>query len=352
TVAIDTDVQALQHCPVSLKVQIGEKITQGIGGAGSDPEKGKYAANEDQEKIKEVLKNTHIVFIIAGLGGGTGTGASPVVAKIARDMGALVIATVTLPFKWEKRDKQAEIGMSNLKANVDTLITISNERLHEIVERDTSIRDAFARVDEVVSRSIFAVADLINKPSHIMDLDFTDIKRVLQNGGRGIVGTGVSKGEKKTVKALKAALDDPLLGEKGIQEAKNILVSIIGSPDLTLQDVVEAMNHINDVAHIQQVAFGLSIDEKMNDEVKVTLIATGIEPGKEPSTRITEKTRQEEGVFGEIEKDVEIPPSWRRHAQNRETQGKDSEIFDKEYSTEDMEIPPSMRRKNNENRNL
>ncbi|MGB9642099.1 MAG: cell division protein FtsZ [Candidatus Ratteibacteria bacterium] len=352
TVAIDTDVQALQHCPVSLKVQIGEKITQGIGGAGSDPEKGKYAANEDQEKIREVLKNTHIVFIIAGLGGGTGTGASPVVAKIARDMGALVIATVTLPFKWEKRDKQAEIGMSNLKANVDTLITISNERLHEIVERDTSIRDAFARVDEVVSRSIFAVADLINKPSHIMDLDFTDIKRVLQNGGRGIVGTGVSKGEKKTVKALKAALDDPLLGEKGIQEAKNILVSIIGSPDLTLQDVVEAMNHINDVAHIQQVAFGLSIDEKINDEVKVTLIATGIEPGKETPTRITEKTHQEEGVFGEIEKDVEIPPSWRRHTHSRETQDKDSEIFDKEYSSEDMEIPPSMRRKNNESRHL
>ncbi|MCM8817491.1 MAG: cell division FtsZ family protein, partial [Candidatus Omnitrophica bacterium] len=182
TIAIDTDVQALQHCPVSLKVQIGEKITQGIGGAGSDPEKGKYAANEDQEKIKEALKNTHIVFIIAGLGGGTGTGASPVVAKIAKDMGALVIATVTLPFKWEKRDKQAEIGLANLKANVDTLIAISNERLTEIVERDTPIKQAFARVDEVVSRSIFAVADLINKPAHIMDLDFTDIKRVLQNG--------------------------------------------------------------------------------------------------------------------------------------------------------------------------
>ncbi|HPO51938.1 MAG TPA: hypothetical protein PK165_03800, partial [bacterium] len=211
---------------------------------------------------------------------------------------------------------------------------------------------AFARVDEVVSRSIFAVADLINKPSHIMDLDFTDIKRVLQNGGRGIVGTGVSKGEKKTVKALKAALDDPLLGEKGIQEAKNILVSIIGSPDLTLQDVVEAMNHINDVAHIQQVAFGLSIDEKINDEVKVTLIATGIEPGKEATTRITEKTQEEEGVFGEVGKDVEIPPSWRRHTQNKEVSGRDGEIFDKDYSTEDMEIPPSMRRKNNENRNL
>ncbi len=150
-----------------------------------------------RKKIKEALKNTHIVFVIAGLGGGTGTGASPVVAKIAKDMGALVIATVTLPFKWEKRDKQAEIGLVNLKTNVDTLIAISNERLNEIVERDTPIKQAFARVDEVVSRSIFAVADLINKPSHIMDLDFTDIKRVLQNGGRGIVGTGIAKGEKK-----------------------------------------------------------------------------------------------------------------------------------------------------------
>ncbi|MCX7705034.1 MAG: cell division protein FtsZ, partial [bacterium] len=325
TIAIDTDVQALQHCPVSLKVQIGEKITQGIGGAGSDPEKGKYAANEDQEKIKEVLKNTHIVFIIAGLGGGTGTGASPVVAKIAKDMGALVIATVTLPFKWEKRDKQAEIGLANLKANVDTLIAISNERLNEIVERDTPIKQAFARVDEVVSRSIFAVADLINKPSHIMDLDFTDIKRVLQNGGRGIVGTGIAKGEKKTVKALKSALDDPLLGEKGIQEAKNILVSIIGSPDLSLQDVVEAMNHINDVAQIQQVAFGLSIDEKMNDEVKVTLIATGIEPGKESVKKITQRKREDAGFFEDI-KDVDTPPSWRISGEQRNIPDRASEI--------------------------
>ncbi|MCM8758400.1 MAG: cell division protein FtsZ [Candidatus Omnitrophica bacterium] len=351
TIAIDTDVQALQHCPVSLKVQIGEKITQGIGGAGSDPEKGKYAANEDQEKIKEALKNTHIVFIIAGLGGGTGTGASPVVAKIAKDMGALVIATVTLPFKWEKRDKQAEIGLANLKANVDTLIAISNERLTEIVERDTPIKQAFARVDEVVSRSIFAVADLINKPAHIMDLDFTDIKRVLQNGGRGIVGTGIAKGEKKTVKALKSALDDPLLGEKGIQEAKNILVSIIGSPDLSLQDVVEAMNHINDVAQIQQVAFGLSIDEKMNDEVKVTLIATGIEPGKEATKKIIQKGKEDTGFFEDI-KDIETPPSWRHGRESRNLSGNTGEFFDREHPQEDIETPPSMRRKSDEDRDL
>ncbi|MCM8828060.1 MAG: cell division protein FtsZ, partial [Candidatus Omnitrophica bacterium] len=318
---------------------------------GSDPEKGKYAANEDQEKIKDILKNTHIVFIVAGLGGGTGTGASPVVAKIARDMGALVIATVTLPFKWEKREKQAEIGLASLKANVDTLIAISNERLNEIVERDTPIKEAFAKVDEVVNRSIFAVADLINKPSHIMDLDFTDIKRVLQNGGMGIVGTGVSKGEKKTVKALKAALDDPLLGEKGIQEAKNILVSIIGSPDLSLQDVVEAMNHINEVAQIQQVAFGLSIDEKMNDEVKVTLIATGIEPGKETTRKITQKSKEETGFFENVG-DLDTPPSWRHQEQTRDSSEKNGEIFDRDYPAEDLETPPSMRRKNNENRNM
>ncbi len=341
TIGIDTDVQALQHCPVGLKVQIGEKITQGIGGAGSDPEKGKYAANEDQEKIKEVLKNTHIVFIVAGLGGGTGTGASPVAAKIARDMGALVIAIVTLPFKWEKRDRQAEIGLVNLQSNVDTLIAISNERLTEIVERDTSFKAAFARVDEVVKRSIFAVADLINKPSHIMDLDFTDIKRVLQNGGRGIVGTGFAKGDKKTVKALKEALSDPLLGEKGIQEAKNILVSVIGSPDLLLQDVVEAMNHINDIARVQQVAFGLSIDESLNDEVKVTLMATGIEPGKEIQKKSLKKGL-EEGFFemGDIE------PVKRFEDSNVSTSA--GEIFDKDFLKDDIEIPPGMRRKNND----
>jgi cell division protein FtsZ len=347
TVAIDTDVQALKHCGVSLKIQIGEKITQGIGGAGCDPDKGKYAANEDQEKIKDVLKNTHIVFLVAGLGGGTGTGASPVVAKIARDMGALVIATVTLPFKWEKRDGQAEDGIDNLKSSVDTLISISNERLQEIVERDTPIKEAFGKVDEVVSRSIFAVADLINKPAHIMDLDFTDIKRVLQNGGMGIVGTGIAKGEKKAVKALKEALDDPLLGEKGIQEARNILVSIIGSPDLSLQDVVEAMNHINDVTHVSQVAFGLSIDEKMQDEVKVTLIATGIEPGKGTQ----EKVSSEENVLKESGIEQPVSPSIRKRLVTKQA-GKTGEIFDKDYFDKDLEIPPSMRKKDNENRNM
>ncbi|MCM8814468.1 MAG: hypothetical protein NC931_00565, partial [Candidatus Omnitrophica bacterium] len=204
---------------------------------------------------------------------------------------------------------------------------------------------------DVVSRSIFAVADRINKPSHIMDLDFTDIKRVLQNGGMGIVGTGVSKGEKKTVKALKAALEDPLLGEKGIQEAKNILVSIIGSPDLSLQDVVEAMNHINEVAQIHQVAFGLSIDEKMNDEVKVTLIATGIEPAKETARKISHKIKEEAGFFESVG-GLDTPPSWRQREQVKNASGKSEEIFYGDYSQEDLETPPSMRRKENEDRDM
>ncbi len=344
TIAIDTDVQALQHCSVSFKIQIGEKITQGIGGTGCDPEKGKYAAKEDQEKIKDMLKNAHIVFLVAGLGGGTGTGASPIIAKIAKDMGALVISTVTLPFNWEKRTIQAEEGLLNLKADVDTLISISNERLQEIVSKDTPIKEAFGKVDQVVSRSILAVADLINKPTHIMDLDFTDIKRVLQNGGRGIVGIGTAKGEGKAVNAIKAALDDPLLGEKGIKEAKNILVSIIGSYDLPLLDVSQAMKHINDVDYLNQVAFGLSLDDKLTDEVKITIIATGIESEKEVGEKPTTKyAAGTEDVFGNQNNSMDASHPVKKQIPASQT-GK-TDIFDNDIFDKDFEIPPSLRRK-------
>lgn len=317
-IAVDTDVQALQPLPVSYKIQIGEKITGGIGGAGCDPEKGKFAANEDKEKISGIFKNTHILFLVAGLGGGTGTGAAPVVAKVSRDQGALVIGIVTTPFKWEKRDRNAEIGYENLKTNVDTLICIPNEKLQDIVERTTSVIDAFKKVDEVVSRCIFSVSDLINKPSHLMDLDFTDIRRVLENGGKGIVGIGMANGEKKAVKAIKAALSDPLLGDHEIPEAKNVLVSIIGSNDLSLQDVAEAMQTVQDVSSVHKVAFGLSIDEKLQDEVRVTLIATGIEESREPKKKVSpeQKTRSSEadifnsGDFSEDE--FKIPPALRK----------------------------------------
>ena len=317
-IGVDTDAQALHLLSVPYKVQIGEKITGGIGGAGCDPEKGKFAANEDRGKISELFKNTHILFLVLGLGGGTGTGAGPVIGKIAKDQGSLVIGITTTPFKWEKKDINAQLGYENLKNVVDTLICIPNEKLQEIVDRDTPFLEAFKKVDEVVSRCISSVSDLINKPSHIMDLDFTDIKRVLENGGKGIVGIGKATGEKKAVKALKSALSDPLLGEHELPDAKNILVSIIGSHDLSLPDVAEAMQTIQDISSVNKVAFGLSIDENMNDEANVTLMATGIEEIK--STRKKTQTEQkmnppEAGIFNmeeTPEEEYKIPPSLRR----------------------------------------
>ncbi|MFA5645324.1 MAG: cell division protein FtsZ [Candidatus Ratteibacteria bacterium] len=316
-IGIDTDVQALKACGEACgmgmrKVQIGAKITQGIGGAGCDPEKGKFAANEDKGKIAEVFKDTHIVFLVAGLGGGTGTGAAPVVGKSARDLGALVIGIVTTPFPWEKREDQAATGLKNLAAAVDTLICIPNERLQEIVARDTPFMKAFEQVDDVVGNSIAAISDLINKPAHIMDLDFADIKRVVENGGKGIVGIGTEQGEKKTVRAIKAALSDPLLGEHGISQTQRVLVSIIGSQDLTLQDVNEAMETVQRVS--DKVVFGLSIDEKREDEVKVTLIATGIESTgeeKKETTSIREREK-EELLFDSDEENYDLPPALRR----------------------------------------
>ncbi len=317
-IGIDTDAQALHLLSVPYKVQIGEKITGGIGGAGCDPEKGKFAANEDREKVSELFKNTHILFLVCGLGGGTGTGAAPVIGKIAKDLGSLVIGIGTTPFKWEKKDVNAQLGYENLKNVVDTLICIPNEKLQDIVDRDTSFMEAFQRVDEVVSRCISSVSDLINKPSHIMDLDFTDIKRVLENGGRGIVGIGKATGEKKAVKALKNALSDPLLGEHELPEAKNILVSIIGSNDLSLSDVAEAMQTIQDISSVNKVAFGLSLDEKLNDEAKITIMATGIEESREPQKKISIEQKfkpLESNIFNTEETEGEeykIPPSLRR----------------------------------------
>jgi cell division protein FtsZ len=322
-IGIDTDAQALHLLSVPFKVQIGEKITGGIGGAGCDPEKGKFAANEDRGKISELLKNTHILFLVCGLGGGTGTGAAPVIGKIAKDLGSLVIGISTMPFKWEKKDMNAQLGYENLKNVVDTLICIPNEKLQEIVDRDTPFIEAFKKVDEVVGRCISAVYDLINKPSHIMDLDFTDIKRVLENGGKGLVGIGKATGEKKAVKALKSALSDPLLGEHELPEAKNILVSIIGSHDLSLPDVAEAMQTIQDISSLNKVAFGLSIDEGLNDEANVTLMATGIEESKQPKKKIMSEQKNkpsEPNIFTteeEIkEEEYKIPPSLRKKSIN------------------------------------
>lgn len=276
SVVFNTDANALKYSKADIKRQIGEKTTQGRG-TGRDPEKGKFAANEDKEKIEDVLKNSNFVFLIAGLGGGTGTGSSPVIAKIARDQGAIVISLVTTPFDFEgdRRIKHAEAGLDTLESNVDTLIHIPNQRLYDFVDEKVIFTEAFGKVDEIISRTVASLSNLIYKPK-ILDIDFADICSIVANAGKGIVGLGSGKGEGRMQKAANSTIDDPLIEKSDIMEAKNILISITGSINLTLKEVGEAMNLIQDRIASPSKVLGVAIDQELEDEVNITLLATGI----------------------------------------------------------------------------
>lgn len=323
-VVFNTDAQALKYAKADLKIQIGEKTTHGRG-TGSDPEKGKFAANEDKEKIAEALKNSNIVFLIAGLGGGTGTGSSPVIAKQAKEnsaTGAIVIAIVTTPFDFEgeKRINYAMNGLSVLEANVDTLIHIPNQKLYEIVESDISMADAFYRIDERILNIITAISDLIYKPK-LLDIDFADICSVVENAGRGIVGLGHGKGEGRIETAARDTINDPLIEKSDIMEAKNILISITGSKDLSLKEFGEAMNIIQNRISSPSRKLGITIDPSLENEVKITLLATGIgskqRETKKPVQEITKSNEELPLVKTMVEEyeDIDLPPALRKKRQ-------------------------------------
>ncbi len=297
-VLFNTESNALKQAKGDIKIQIGEKTTQGIG-AGKDPEKGKFAANEDREKIEEIFKNTNITFLVAGLGGGTGTGSSPVIAKIAKDLGSIVIALVTTPFEFEgeKRMEHAINGIEVLLNNVDTLIHISNQKLYEIVDNTVSFASAFGKIDEIIERTISSISDLINKPK-LLDIDFADICSVVQNGGKGIVGIGYGEGEKRMEESTKQILENPLVEKSEIMEAKKILISMTGGSDLTLIEVGETMKLIQSKIFSPFRVLGVAIDENLKNSVKITLLATGI--GKKVEIK---KPKEEDKLpLGEIEK--------------------------------------------------
>ncbi|MDD3725609.1 MAG: cell division protein FtsZ [Candidatus Ratteibacteria bacterium] len=318
-VVFNTDANALKYAKADLKIQIGEKTTHGRG-TGTDPEKGKFAANEDKEKISEALKNTNIVFLVAGLGGGTGTGSSPVIAKLAKEnisSGAIVIAIVTTPFDFEgeKRINFATNGISALESNVDTLIHIPNQKLYEIVEDNISMADAFGRIDERILNIITAISDLICKPK-LLDIDFADICTVVENAGRGIVGLGYGKGEGRIENAARDTINDPLIEKDDIMEARNVLISITGSKDLTLKEFGEAMAIIQNRISSPSKKLGITIDPSLDNEVKITLIATGIGSiPKEPKKHIQETKSNEELPLGKVESepyDDDLAPSLRK----------------------------------------
>ncbi len=283
--AANTDAQALLMSDADLKLDIGRQLTRGLG-AGSDPEIGRQAAEEHRGEIEEALKGADMVFITAGEGGGTGTGAAPVVAEIARALGALTIGVVTRPFSFEgkRRATQAEKGIQALKEKVDTLIVIPNDRLLTVSNAQTSMLDAFKMADEVLLQGVRGITDLITVPG-LINTDFADVKMVMSNAGTAIMGVGQSTGEGRAVNAARAAITSPLL-EASIEGARGILMNIVGGPNLTLFEVNEAAEIVHSVAHPDaNIIFGSVVDDMIGDAVRVTVIAAGFERWEERGQR-------------------------------------------------------------------
>jgi cell division protein FtsZ len=274
----NTDVQALKGSKAPVKLQIGAKLTKGLG-AGANPDVGRQAALEDTDKVIEALEGADMVFVTTGLGGGTGTGAAPIVASLAAELGALTVAVVTKPFAFEgkKRLNQAERGLSDLKECVDTVITIPNERLLATLERGTSLFDAFRIADDILRQAVQGISDLIIVPG-LINLDFADVKTVMSGMGMALMGTGNATGDNRAVEAAKKAISSRLLEEGSIQGARGVLINITGGHDLLLHEVSEASNIIHDAADPEaNIIFGAVLDDRMKGEVKITVIATGFD---------------------------------------------------------------------------
>lgn len=278
-IAVNTDAQALLMSDADVKLDIGRELTRGLG-AGADPEVGKKAAEDHAEEIEEVLKGADMVFVTAGEGGGTGTGGAPVVAKIARGLGALTIGVVTRPFTFEgrRRANQAETGIANLREEVDTLIVIPNDRLLSISDRTVSMLDAFRSADQVLLSGVQGITDLITTPG-LINLDFADVKSVMQGAGSALMGIGSSRGDDRAVQAAELAISSPLL-EASIDGAHGVLLSIQGGSDLGLFEINEAARLVQEAAHPEaNIIFGAVIDDALGDEVRVTVIAAGFDGG-------------------------------------------------------------------------
>ncbi|HZK06361.1 MAG TPA: cell division protein FtsZ [Actinomycetaceae bacterium] len=277
-IAVNTDAQALLMSDADVKLDVGRDLTRGLG-AGADPEVGKKAAEDHAEEIEEVLRGADMVFVTAGEGGGTGTGGAPVIARIARSLGALTIGVVTRPFTFEgrRRSTQAELGIANLREEVDTLIVIPNDRLLSISDRNISVLDAFRSADQVLLSGVQGITDLITTPG-LINLDFADVKSVMKDAGSALMGIGSARGEGRSVEAAELAISSPLL-EASIDGAHGVLLSIQGGSDLGLFEIHEAARLVQEAAHPEaNIIFGAVIDDALGDEVRVTVIAAGFDP--------------------------------------------------------------------------
>lgn len=279
-VAINTDAQALHYSQANTKIHIGKETTRGLG-AGANPEIGRLAAEESEEAIYAALKNSEMVFITTGEGGGTGTGSAPVVAQIARDIGALTVGIVTKPFTFEgeRRRKMAEEGIQALKEKVDTLIVIPNDRILQIVDRKASLLDAFATVDDILRQGVQGISDLITV-NGLVNLDFADVESIMRDAGSALMGIGMGSGDNRAVEAVKQAMDSPLL-EVSIQGAKGVLINFTGGRDMGMHEIQEAADLVhNSVDSDANIIWGMVIDENINNEIRVTLVSTGFEPDR------------------------------------------------------------------------
>lgn len=273
-IAVNTDAQALLNNKAEIKIQIGENLTKGLG-SGGDPETGRQAAEESRERLKEELSGVDMVFITCGEGGGTGTGASPIIAEIAKETGALAVAVVTRPFDFEgsKRKLSADEGIIKLKEKVDTLIVVPNQKILQVVDKKTPILDAFKKIDSVLYQGVKGISELIVTPG-LINVDFADVRSIMTNAGTALMGMGVGSGDKRAMVAIKQAISSPLL-DVSIEGARGILFNIVGGPDMTMNEIDEAATIIAKSADPDAaIIFGAVIDDKMMDQIKITLIAT------------------------------------------------------------------------------
>jgi cell division protein FtsZ len=301
-VAVNTDAQSIYHSQAPIKIQIGKETTRGLG-AGADPEMGRRAIEENKDEIYESLRGADMVFVACGMGGGTGTGAAPSIAAIAKELGALTVGIVTKPFSFEgvRRQKTAELGVEEIKDKVDTLIVIPNDKLLQVIDKKTSLMDAFSVVDDVLRQAVQGISDLITQHG-VINVDFADVKAIMENSGSALMGVGRGTGESRAIEAARFAIDSPLL-ELSIEGAKGILFNITGSPDLSMYEIDEAAKIITEAADKDaNIIFGAVIDEAMQSEVKITVIATGFDTIKAKKKRIEDEESDDEEKEDKSEK--------------------------------------------------
>jgi cell division protein FtsZ len=336
----NTDAQALGVSSSPNKIQIGMQVTKGLG-AGSNPEIGKKSALESRDEIQQYLEGADMIFITAGLGGGTGTGAAPIIAEIARESGALTVAVVTKPFQFEgkKRNTQAEDGIAQLRDVVDTLIVVPNQRLLSLGGRNLSLLDAFKKADDILYQAVKGISDLITVPG-LINLDFADVKNIMSSMGMALMGTGTASGENRAVEAAQRAISSPLLEDNTIQGARGILLNITGGSDLSLYEVNEASSLIQAEAHEDaNIIFGTVIDETMGDEIRITVIATGFDDGIREKQVPANVSR-----LGGFRLDDLATPAFMRREKSRDNANVVTMGINEESDTVDMEIPTFLRR--------